>query len=480
LEELRAAIANASWPRALELALAYWRATRAPGVADLVDAIDARCPRLEPPDRNPHAWWLAQAAVYDPHVVGSLVRCKLGRSWEHWSAVAARHPGSSLIAAIAAAVPRLSHVEASRIDQVAYMVAWPDDPRVSRTLAAWFVEGKLELPGLDVVYRRVAERLIEIGDARALPQFVGAIEQPRGPNDVVRYAQQHHARDLARRLASVPPDPAHEADVAACAAVLGATIVPQRSALDEAELWQAVAGDPDNLGARAVLADCLIERGDPRGELIAAQLSTERRAARRAGHLIAQHWYEWLGDLGLVITRRGSELRHGMLETIQVGMHQTPPWAYAAIRGHRELGTVRTVRAHYVAPEVFADLIAGLPNVPERVGIDAAEILELLAAHRRTWPIRALEYAHHSKYAVHRERWPSFGGMVDQIARTLPALEELRFDPRTPLVDVLDLAAHLETRLPTVRRLIVELTPYSDVRLVAGLSGLPHVVLVHT
>ena len=124
------------------------------------------------------------------------------------------------------------------------------------------------------------------------------------------------------------------AAIAACAAEILATPAV-RTDIDEAELWRDVARDPDDLGPRNVLADYLVERRDRRGELIAAQLSTQPRAMQRAEHLLAKHWYEWLGDVALVITRRGSEFRGGMLETIHVGMHRRRPWAYGAIRGHR-------------------------------------------------------------------------------------------------------------------------------------------------
>src|SRR5262249_28733887 len=68
---------------------------------------------------------------------------------------------------------------------------------------------------------------------------------------------------------------------------------PQQRALED-----ALAESPDDLAAHAVYADYLMERGEPRGELIQVQLALERdglpaaeraRLRKREGELLRQH-----------------------------------------------------------------------------------------------------------------------------------------------------------------------------------------------
>jgi uncharacterized protein (TIGR02996 family) len=63
------------------------------------------------------------------------------------------------------------------------------------------------------------------------------------------------------------------------------------------ELFAAVYARPDDDAPRAVLADYLQERGDPRGELIALQLSRriDEPPSRREVALLRDHERDWIG-----------------------------------------------------------------------------------------------------------------------------------------------------------------------------------------
>lgn len=75
---------------------------------------------------------------------------------------------------------------------------------------------------------------------------------------------------------------------------------PQR----EADLFAAVYRNPEDQNARAVLADALQERGDPRGEFISLQLGPDSAASRvRAEALQAQHKREWISPLRLNLSQ---------------------------------------------------------------------------------------------------------------------------------------------------------------------------------
>jgi uncharacterized protein (TIGR02996 family) len=77
-----------------------------------------------------------------------------------------------------------------------------------------------------------------------------------------------------------------------------------------AALFAEVYRNPDDDHVRNVLADALVERNDPRGELIHLQLrgtlSTDEK--RRAKELLAAHGREWLGALGAFVSKNPKEL----------------------------------------------------------------------------------------------------------------------------------------------------------------------------
>lgn len=69
------------------------------------------------------------------------------------------------------------------------------------------------------------------------------------------------------------------------------------------ELLAAVYESPEDDAPRAVYADFLLERGDPRGEFIASQLSTARAKPyqrQREHELLAEHRAAWVAPLGVV------------------------------------------------------------------------------------------------------------------------------------------------------------------------------------
>src|SRR5262249_5755886 len=66
----------------------------------------------------------------------------------------------------------------------------------------------------------------------------------------------------------------------------------------EEELDRNGDEDPDDPAPRAVLADFLAERGDPRGELITLQLAGAPATEKRELQLIRKHQFAWLGAFG--------------------------------------------------------------------------------------------------------------------------------------------------------------------------------------
>lgn len=335
---LRAPIDAADWPRALELALAAWRSTRAPVYADLIERI-ARHVTDQPP--------------FLQHVE------KLGR--------------------------RLG--ERQLFEAVALAGASPhdDDPRVAKQLAAWFASASIgwryahETETL-WFYEQVAQHLVRLRDVRVIPAIEHVLAEPHGKTLPLRDHQRALATRILDALADVAlntPPLANAGEIARWCPSPAAPIITQ----DEHELWREAAESDD---ARLVLADYLLERGDRRGEVIT--LAQRPETAVRASELLAQHWDRWMGDLALVLDRGNCTFVGGVLQIATVGIYNTPEWAYAKAAAHRELATVRIVRPGWNASEKgYLAFLRALPHLPPRVRFTATML------DGTSWPIDHLE-----------------------------------------------------------------------------------------
>ncbi len=93
------------------------------------------------------------------------------------------------------------------------------------------------------------------------------------------------------------------------------------------ELEALIAKAPDDVGNYNVYADWLIQQGDPRGELINAQLKHETAAAaadraaleERLGELHDKHDVEWLGELAAQKQGFSVVWRRGFLDSVTLG-----------------------------------------------------------------------------------------------------------------------------------------------------------------
>ena len=81
-------------------------------------------------------------------------------------------------------------------------------------------------------------------------------------------------------------------------------------------LFAAVYADPDRDEPRSVLADHLIELGDPRGEFIALQLARARTGgtpSQRERALLKAHGAKWTGHLERIFAKTDREFARGFL-----------------------------------------------------------------------------------------------------------------------------------------------------------------------
>jgi uncharacterized protein (TIGR02996 family) len=110
-------------------------------------------------------------------------------------------------------------------------------------------------------------------------------------------------------------------------------------------LLERVLADPHDADLRAVWADALQERGDPRGEFIALQLQPPPLTPaqdKRLRSLISKHRVEWLGELDPIVQRReGLVFDRGVLAECQVQVKSVP--ALAKVVGHPLWATLRQI-----------------------------------------------------------------------------------------------------------------------------------------
>jgi uncharacterized protein (TIGR02996 family) len=108
-------------------------------------------------------------------------------------------------------------------------------------------------------------------------------------------------------------------------------------------LLARVLAEPADMGLRQVWADALVERGDPRGELIALQAAAPSvKTAARIRSLLSRHRVEWLGTLANVVQHReGLVFDRGVLDECQLQPKNLS--ALDAAVGHPLWATVRRI-----------------------------------------------------------------------------------------------------------------------------------------
>jgi uncharacterized protein (TIGR02996 family) len=444
--DLEAAIEAGDGPRALELALDLWRQTRAVELADLIEILGATSGRIVPwPEPSRRITW---STLVERH--------------------GANHP-------FVAAVTSLSnHYLLPVLDEIATAITWPDDPRLARPLVDWLQSERNEGwtahqdLGADsararAVFQLLADRLVALGDARAIRQLAVLVRLGRTHGSWLSNLQAETLHELRVGTRHLAPRPE-------LAALVERVRQPAEPEAIRA-LWDQVAARPEDLAPRRVLGDALVEHGDDRGELIALQCDEDpvRRGKRAqwAQTAIRRRWRDWLGDLGLMAARFGTEFRNGMLETLRVGLTQTPLAAYPRLGDHRELRTVREIRPNDIDPRDYAALLARLDPFPPTVGFHCTEAIAELRELRPTIPATTIEL----RATMHvppmhrraREGWL----LVDELAALAPAVERVRLAKQLPFVVEPALIASLPARFPRLRAIEVARSYESE------LAGVP-------
>lgn len=195
--------------------------------------------------------------------------------------------------------------------------------------------------------------------------------------------------------------------------------------MEAADFFRAVYANPDDDGAKQVLADLLIEAGDPRGEFIALQMAPRRtrKAELKLERLLERHRERFLGPLAAVVSSRsGQRWEKGFL----VGCRATLDGRFV---DERSWSTVRSIALLNTDGEVPLELLG--PNFPvlrEVTGLPRQGVLPVFAGER-SLPFTTVAV----EGPGNAEAWPLPELEALRIARSLPDLRHLalaiwRFD----------------------------------------------------
>jgi uncharacterized protein (TIGR02996 family) len=330
LSRLQAAVDSQGEAR-LDHLLADWQARRQPELARLVAELGAEVsPSLgaDPHDRDA---WHAQASGAPARIRGELLDRLDKTNWK----------------------PALAQLEV--------IAGWPADPRTVDALLALIDRAPYRSHPARALWKRVYDLLLELADPRTL----ALLPEPDGyarqfPREETQRSIARRLADLRERLAALPEPPVLTEAEAELLARLRPSTTSKR--VSEDQLLADIYANPDADTSRAVYADLLTSRGDPRGELIALQLLPKLAKPQRdrIKQLLREHQIAWLGELADVALAMDLRYERGFPAALSLdgGASQA---AIERLTGHRAWRTLTTLDvrgdrpgyADFLADEVF-------------------------------------------------------------------------------------------------------------------------------
>lgn len=257
-----------------------------------------------------------------------------------------------------------------------------DDPRLSSRAIEALIALPFTTPASGASFlSELIDTVGRLGDTR-LTERSGAIRAAittRIDRGVTRRALVERL-DVA--LARLPPVAATSEELERERA-LAVQLEPLRAASRSLEaLFAEVYADPVADSPRLVLADLLLQRGDPRGELIALQLARgDGEPTKRELSLLGKHGRAWLGRLAPVVSwrRRHSRtaFRRGFLAVADIML--TADKKLEPLLGEPEWTTVEQLTGGWDTDLLLAAPLRGLRSINAR--LDEATIAAL--ARRR-------------------------------------------------------------------------------------------------
>lgn len=338
-------------------------------------------------------------------------------------------------------------------------LAAPPDPRAAKAILGWLQAADIytSRAALARCIDAAAALLVHARDVRCTEGLAQHCEQrPTGVGPT-----RESLRVALRALRETSPFPLDAAGDAALSEVedrlAGRRVVPGR--IGVRALFEAVYADPEDDAPRHVLADRLIEDGDPRGELIALQLARHAKGgkpSKREKELLADNGRAWLGEIAPIlgddgVFERGFLWQATTAERGNAGVAHTHPVLASGAGTQPEWSTVRRLSLWRHARIGAGSLLRGprLHGLRALSDVGPADLRDLLGGPVR--PLEQLELA----YVRGLEFWGPHGGLIQEgLAEKLPGLVRLRLPSTTGSVDWI---AHRVAGLPALRELSVAL-----------------------
>jgi uncharacterized protein (TIGR02996 family) len=324
LERARAAARAAQPVEALGALLEAWAVLPLPALAELVTVASTVAP---------------------PTATG--LRGRKATAIAAWAQLA-RAPAATEIPALLDGLADVLWADA--MPRLAMIARWPADPRVDVAI----VELLETVP-----YRSTSQpfwrALLALARRITNPALLARLEaadaliETNVSATLGDWLRRHVAR-LVRELRPVlgrpaGPPPAILREIAEALGALARTAAPRR---ELADLLQSIHDVPGDDARRLVYADALLERGDPRGELIALQCrglaapatrsAGDRAGRRREKQLLDTHGKTWLGELAPVVMA-GYRFERGFLSACRVDSTRVD--RIRRVIGHPAWSTVR-------------------------------------------------------------------------------------------------------------------------------------------
>ncbi len=244
---------------------------------------------------------------------------------------ATKKPSPAELGGLARAIVAPKSTES--IERLAALAAHRTDARVAGALLALVRDVPWTSNGARPVFVKAFELLVTIADPRLLGLAPSLAAGWKFRENQREWMQRQldaavEAVGAVRKKKPVAPLTAAEHEtVKAIAARLLPASKPKPSEGSKTALLAAVYANPDDDGPRLVLADWLLERGDPWGEFITLQFKADKSRAEvaREAALQAKHGTSWLGALATVVLK-DVEFRRGF-----------PSKVVAKFKGQREV-----------------------------------------------------------------------------------------------------------------------------------------------
>ncbi len=205
--------------------------------------------------------------------------------------------------------------------RVESLESWGCDPRIATALHQIVNDLPWISSGTRNVWTQIFKRLIAIGDPRSI-QLAQTFDPASirsswaGPGEFM----SSRLKKVAEKIAKEAPPSRLPPDSVAVVATLRKSLPVEIHSQSQSQQLEHVLAHPDDLDARLVLADFLLEVEDPRGELIILQsLDKPNRSQKKQIRTILKENHDHLlGDLAPILLKKGLEFRNGFVHCCEL------------------------------------------------------------------------------------------------------------------------------------------------------------------